>query len=180
MVAIAEKKEKYSVWHFSRAFFERLKLTCFVDSSVLTYSQLRALPIASELGVSNVENWLYNNPTAIAEQESEFIKKKDLISLESRSKSTFGGFFKIYVALRNHWLWRQASDEGHHQVNRSIQLIKTNLNCVELVPTLGADLLMFIMPLWFLDILQEPCARLGLIIVFIMAFVGDYVGCCEV
>lgn len=182
MLAITEKMERYSMWHVSlTGFSEKLKLTkMLLDSSVLTYSQLRALPIATERCVSSVENWLHDNRTAIVEQESEFVKKKDLISLGNYSKPTLRGFFDTFVAFRNHWPWREASDEQNHQEDQSIQFIKTN--CLELVLTLSAlvaELLMFIMPLWFLDILQDPCARFGLIIVFIMAFVRDHVGCCD-
>lgn len=155
-----------------------------LDSFVLTYSQIRGIPAATKHRVTNVENWLYDNRAAIAEQESEFIKKEDLISMVIRSNSTSCDFFKKHVASRIHGLWKQKApnEEGHHQENCILQFLN-NVNRAEMIATLYTfvfRLTMLITPLWVLEILQDPCARLGFITACFVVFLGDHTGCYDV
>lgn len=42
------------------------------------------------------------------------------------------------------------------------------------------SLVALVMPLWILEILQDPYARLGLITACFVAFFGDHTGCYDV
>lgn len=154
-----------------------------LDSFVLTYSQLRALPVASKDSVKNVEDWLCHNRTAVAEQESDFIKKEDLVSMEIRSNSTSGEVFEKHVASRIHGLWKQkAPDERNHQENQILRFLN-DIDRAKMIATLHESvfrLVALIMPLWILEILQDPSARLGLITACFVAFFGDHTGCYDV
>lgn len=143
-----------------------------LDEILLNYSQLRGLPTAPSRPRENIETWMFNNPSAIQDREAEFIKKKDLVSLEQRPKSAVREFFETNIAFRAHGLWKGDAPANTPPAEQQARQYVDN-DRVERLSTLcifAVGLAMLIAPLWALEGLHSPYYKLGLITAFIVAF----------
>ena len=144
-----------------------------LDELVLQHAQLQARPPVLKKDIANLQNWLYNNPTAILDAETDYVKHtSDLFSLVPSSKTLLRSFLERSPHFLRLGLWREEKDDAtlprdeyvYYSSDKRIERV-----IAILIMLLG--LAMLITPLWILAFVQDLVTRLGVICAFIVLFV---------
>ena len=63
-----------------------MKLTV-EDEYLVSYSQIKGWKSAQKYQIANVENWFWNHPRAVVDEEQGFVRQGDVVALVGRVKS---------------------------------------------------------------------------------------------
>ncbi|KAG8531369.1 uncharacterized protein KY384_002998 [Bacidia gigantensis] len=129
---------------------------------------------APKKDIRSLENWLYNNDSAINRPETEFITfESDLFSVVPTIKSPLRKFLEISRHFRLLKIWKQRpsdcparvpEDENvHYTSDKRMESFIAALN-------LALGVTMLIAPLWILAFLENLVQKLGVIFAFIVLF----------
>lgn len=144
-----------------------MKLVAYNELAI-QHSELRKRPPVLKKDRSSLENWFSNHKTAIAEEETEYIKhSEDLFAIAPKVKSPLRRFMEHSKHFRLFRLWLMASpneDENIHYT--SDQRIDLFVNMVIAL----AGLTMLIVPLWVLAFVTWIVHRLAIITSFVVVF----------
>lgn len=149
------------------------------DTLILQQSELRKYPTAPRRDVKNILNWHYNHgDSAIVADERQYLEHgADLVSLAAQEKTPLRRAIDNSQRLRTLPLWRQMQrsggdggeaavrDQGHvaYFSNRRLDGFASGA-----IVVLGVAMLLT--PLWVLQALEAPTAKLLVITVFVLVF----------
>jgi hypothetical protein len=136
-----------------------------------SYSQIRSWRSAQRRQVENVEAWLWNHPTAIVEEEQEFIRKcGDVVALVGRIRSPLRLFLERFQPLLTCRVFR--SKQRKDQIQSATTSYYSNTRFDGFVTTVLIILGIFLLlgPMWILQFMRNNNRRLGVITGFILLF----------
>lgn len=149
----------------------------YIDELVLQHSELRARSKVTAKNINSLQNWHYNNPTAINEPETKYIdNKKDLFALHTKSKNPLREWLEKSQRFRLMRLWIKPTGTPNES-NTYLQdanIVYTRDKRLEMFSAFIVTILgltMLIVPIWALAYVSRQALRLGLITAFIALFV---------
>ncbi|KAK8121796.1 phytase [Apiospora sp. TS-2023a] len=145
---------------------------------VLQQSALRKYPTAPRRDIKNIANWHYNHgDQAIANEERQYIQHtSDLISITEKDKTPLRQFIDSSRWLRTLPIWRQLSRSGdnttpQHDSDGDVSYYSDKrINKFTSLAIVLIGIAMLLTPIWILQALQSPTAKLVVITVFILVF----------
>lgn len=138
---------------------------------MLSYSQIRSWRSAQKYQVENVEAWFWNHPTAIVNEEQEFIRKGgDVVALVPRVKSLLRLLLEKFQSLLTSSLFRSKTRAHQVQSATTSYYCNTKFDAFVSAVLVIFGLLLLLGPMWILQFMTDNTKRLGIITGFILLF----------
>jgi hypothetical protein len=150
----------------------------WADELLLHHSELREKPKVSRQIVESLENWHYNNETAVDLAEITYIKHvSDLVPLKASVKGPLRDWLERSQSFRLLSAWKK--DPPKHALNNGIPFTDAEVHYASekriegfvTAVVIAVGLAMLIAPLWVLAYAATRPLRLGIITAFVTFFV---------
>ncbi|KAF1969059.1 hypothetical protein BU23DRAFT_591869 [Bimuria novae-zelandiae CBS 107.79] len=139
---------------------------------VETYSKVRARPRADSDQLDNLAQWQKRG--AIDKIEQYHLNHEgDLISINHRTRPPLGRFLESFQKLHRLPFFRAKHVRGVHQTSPATAYSSNSrFDTITNLGIIGGGLVMLLVPLWWLDYVNDSTKKLGVMTGFIFVFVG--------
>lgn len=173
-------------------------LTAEIDEFVLQQAEIKKHPTASSQDVKSLQIWHWNHQNrAIDKAEHAYLNhSRDLFSVVPKVKTPLRRLLERWKTFRSHWVWKEKKapvlplydkENVNYISDKKIDTFITVLIIVvgKLQMMDGrwmgcnadfrlSGMAMLIAPMWVLEYLTKPVAKLGTITAFVVVFLGCF------
>lgn len=147
-----------------------------IDEFILQQAAIKKHPSASAQDIDSLRNWHFNHQyRAIDVAEQSYLSHtRDLFSVVPKDKTPLRRLLERWSTFRKHWLWREEKSPELPLYDRDNVSYTSDkkINAFITVLILMVGTAMLIAPMWTLEFLTSPLAKLGTITAFIIVFLG--------
>lgn len=152
-----------------------------IDEFVLQQAQTKKHAAASAQDIDSLRNWHFNHQhRAIDADEQLYLSHtRDLFSVVPKYKTPLRRLLEKWTTFRKHWLWKEEKPPALPLYDRDgVNYTHINytsdkkINAFTTFLILAVGTAMLIAPMWTLEFLTSPLAKLGTITAFIIVFLG--------
>ena len=137
----------------------------------MAYAQIKSWKSAEKRQIDNVEQWFANHPTAICEEEQEFILAgEDLTALRIIPKTPVRVLLEQCRPLLLSPLFRKKKKSHHVESATTSYLTDPGLDAFTNAVVISIGLMLLIGPMWTLQFVTNGVKRLGIITGFTLLF----------
>ncbi|KAK8100282.1 hypothetical protein PG999_010656 [Apiospora kogelbergensis] len=136
------------------------------DEVLYHYTQVKSRPAAPKENLENIRNWLANNNNPIRQEEVEFLKARDLITLARVPKSLLRRLFERYILSSTSALFGFLAGHQNREGDSIVYGRDEPIDAAAALAIFITAVVMLIAPLWILAVTSSMFARLGIITVF--------------
>ena len=143
-----------------------------LDDMVCRYSRLKQLQSAPRTNIEQLSNWNYNRPTAIKDNEIEFIHATDLVTVATTPKTCLRRFLEQQIVLKTNslcgFLASKKRVEGASSWTRYGN--DSRVDIIAQVFIMVTAIIMLVLPMWWLARMDGLYKKLGIITGFVSVF----------
>jgi Family of unknown function (DUF6594) len=141
------------------------------DEYLVSYSQIKSWHSAQKYQVENVENWFWNHPRAIVDEEQEFIRKGgDIVALVTRVKSPLRLLLEKFRPLLKSRMFRVKSRADLVESVTTAYHSNAGFDAFVTSVLIFLGLVLLLGPMWTLQFVADNVKRLGIITGFVLVF----------
>ena len=146
-----------------------MKLTV-EDEYLASYSQIKGWKSAQKYQIANVENWFWNHPRAIVDEEQGFVRQGDVVALVGRVKSPLRLLLEQFQPLLTSRPFKVRLRSDHVKSTTTSYYSNARFDAFVTGVLIFLGLLLLLGPMWTLQFVRGGVKRLGIITGFILLF----------
>ncbi|CZR67627.1 uncharacterized protein PAC_17526 [Phialocephala subalpina] len=156
---------------------EELRLAILkYNEFVLQQAEIKKHPTASSQDVQSLQIWHWNHQNrAIDPSEASYLSHPlDLFSVVPKEKTPLRRLLERWKTFRIHWLWKEekAPELPLYDKENVNYISDKKIDTFITVLIIVVGMAMLIAPMWVLEYLSKPVAKLGTITAFVVVFLG--------
>ncbi|KAF8851018.1 hypothetical protein BDZ45DRAFT_661102 [Acephala macrosclerotiorum] len=156
---------------------EELRLAILkYNEFVLQQAEIKKHPTASSQDVKSLQIWHWNHQNrAIDKPEHEYLNhSRDLFSVVPKEKTPLRRLLERWKTFRSHWFWKEekAPELPLYDKENVNYISDKKIDTFITVLIIVVGMAMLIAPMWVLEYLTKPVAKLGTITAFVVVFMG--------
>ncbi len=146
------------------------------DEFVLQQAEIKKHPTASAQDINSLQNWHWNHQNrAIDAAEHDYLNHTDdLFSVVPKYKTPLRRLLEKSASFRIHWLWKEEKAPELPLYDKDVvnYISDNKIDSFITILIIAVGMAMLIAPMWVLEFLTNPLAKLGTITAFIVVFLG--------